>query len=245
MGVKRFQSTLPQGEWPQPEYDLRLFARFQSTLPQGEWPHDAQGKVTNELISIHTPARGVTFQCFRLPSKSVISIHTPARGVTPQFRKCHFAIFISIHTPARGVTSYILITSNGFEFQSTLPQGEWHDLYIQRVVIQFISIHTPARGVTRIRTPTTVSKKYFNPHSRKGSDHKIRNSPCYKVISIHTPARGVTCTYYLNPSNNEFQSTLPQGEWPRPRLSKRVKKNFNPHSRKGSDARIDFIRLCI
>ena len=99
------------------------------------------------------------------------------------------------------------------EFQSTLPQGEWHDLYIQRVVIQFISIHTPARGVTRIRTPTTVSKKYFNPHSRKGSDHKIRNSPCYKVISIHTPARGVTCTYYLNPSNNEFQSTLPQGEW--------------------------------
>ncbi len=33
-------------------------------------------------ISIHTPARGVTFYFEDIPTDTVISIHTPARGVT-------------------------------------------------------------------------------------------------------------------------------------------------------------------
>ncbi len=78
------------------------------------------------IISIHTPARGVTVapcQAYSVESDfnphsrtgsdlltaisfSVlfISIHTPARGVTDGFHYYNHYDGISIHTPARGVT---------------------------------------------------------------------------------------------------------------------------------------------
>ena len=119
-------------------------------------PHSRKGsdsveniELTQEEISIHTPARGVTFICNLLNYYIKISIHTPARGVTdstsgtvkgtkdfnPHSRKGSDGITrvqfttihrISIHTPARGVT---IAYSVGGGRQS-------------------ISIHTPARGVT-------------------------------------------------------------------------------------------------
>ena len=55
----------------------------------------------------------------------MISIHTPARGVTGEGSGGGWNLGISIHTPARGVT---LEPQGGgkvdFIFQSTLPQGE-------------------------------------------------------------------------------------------------------------------------
>ena len=57
-------------------------------------------------------------------------------------------IIISIHTPARGVTVYVLTN-----FDTTI-----------------ISIHTPARGVTWIGWRDYFECRYFNPHSREGSD---------------------------------------------------------------------------
>ena len=56
------------------------------------------------LISIHTPARGVTEPIAPEIHIDTISIHTPARGVTLIRRKVCVVICISIHTPARGVT---------------------------------------------------------------------------------------------------------------------------------------------
>ena len=104
--------------------------------------------VSDYLISIHTPARGVTkapkvkkeseenFNPHSRKGSDVvgfvnildvyISIHTPARGVTDREVKRAIKLRISIHTPARGVT----------ELVST------HDSALD------ISIHTPARGVT-------------------------------------------------------------------------------------------------
>ena len=101
------------------------------------------------IISIHTPARGVTVCRLKERQQSQISIHTPARGVTqhsgsyrdgwrnfnPHSRKGSDIIksgvytaddIISIHTPARGVTGNIA----------------------GKKVRKKISIHTPARGVT-------------------------------------------------------------------------------------------------
>ena len=79
--------------------------RFQSTLPQGEWPHDSKNNRFITGISIHTPARGVTFLAIRFCKPHEISIHTPARGVTLLNPTYYGIIKISIHTPARGVTA--------------------------------------------------------------------------------------------------------------------------------------------
>ena len=54
----------------------------------------------------------------------LISIHTPAWGVTPRRFGFCTAPIISIHTPAWGVTSTMPLTLAPFLFQSTLPRGE-------------------------------------------------------------------------------------------------------------------------
>ena len=147
------------------------------------------------LISIHTPARGVTNRGYGFSGGDSISIHTPARGVTPLDGDVSVRIEISIHTPARGVTAYASKTLQKSVFQSTLPQGEWQQLFIQ----------------------LSAFDKHFNPHSRKGSDNEhpdvrygyafqstlpqgewLDKVPCLRDIcdiSIHTPARGVTISY--------------------------------------------------
>ena len=66
----------------------------------GDQPDDLEEK----LISIHTPARGVTNQPYDLRIQLIISIHTPARGVTQKLERLQTTHEISIHTPARGVT---------------------------------------------------------------------------------------------------------------------------------------------
>ena len=106
-------------------------------------------------------------------------------------RRCNRYV-ISIHTPARGVTR----------------------LQMRLEVINDISIHTPARGVTQTKTPTIVNKKYFNPHSRKGSDIFCR----WCFISVG----------YFNPHSRKGSDLYPS------KVST-VLLYFNPHSRKGSD----------
>ena len=122
------------------------------------------------IISIHTPARGVTAYPQNILRKLVDFNPHSRKGSDRQafigsFRDYHFnphsrkgsdnplPIYgtlrqISIHTPARGVTSMT------FSFYNS----------------SLISIHTPARGVTII---------FFEIAK-------------FMYISIHTPARGVT-----------------------------------------------------
>ena len=76
------------------------------------------------MISIHTPAKGVTKIIQVLISLIEISIHTPAKGVTLLGLEPGSLVKISIHTPAKGVTvnkddAYIML-----RFQSTLPRRE-------------------------------------------------------------------------------------------------------------------------
>ena len=143
------------------------------------------------VISIHTPARGVTTTVTFKKKSSDISIHTPARGVTVVNVYIVIHLKISIHTPARGVTSslydYFLFHQH---FNPHSRKGSDHDS-TKRCTPFLISIHTPARGVTGQVISYGRFAIDFNPHSRKGSDAYGRKSLCF-------PCR--------------FQSTLPQGE---------------------------------
>ena len=77
----KFQSTLPQGKWHMPLYQVVINGLFQSTLPQGKWlrirffesckcsfnPHFRKGSDSLPIpglrdirVSIHTSAREVT-----------------------------------------------------------------------------------------------------------------------------------------------------------------------------------------
>ena len=124
-----------------------------------------------EPISIHTPAKGVTFCFLFFQHFRAISIHTPAKGVTrtrvltlnidyyfnPHSRegsdcpKANFTFLdlISIHTPAKGVTLIHVADENFLR----------------------ISIHTPAKGVTEDFVRGLAFHEDFNPHSREGSDY--------------------------------------------------------------------------
>ena len=81
---------------------------FQSTLPQGEWPYEAADIKWHRVISIHTPARGVTIRISSNVAGGYISIHTPAKGVTGLRYESVRNFGISIHTPAKGVTRITL-----------------------------------------------------------------------------------------------------------------------------------------
>ena len=145
------------------------------------------------LISIHTPAQGVTQryahnQCcnhdFNPHSRTgsdihglladlyvpAISIHTPAQGVTvPRSITCE-GCCISIHTPAQGVTRLRLHMRRQLLISIHTPaQGVTS---IARLTVPHIpiSIHTPAQGVTISEIRVFYKFPHFNPHSRTGSD---------------------------------------------------------------------------
>ena len=98
-------------------------------------PHSREGsdamangyKENLTIISIHTPAKGVTIAVHKQLLDTLISIHTPAKGVTNNLPLSIFLFFISIHTPAKGVT---VVCTNLDKYYYC------------------ISIHTPAKGVT-------------------------------------------------------------------------------------------------
>ena len=84
---------------------------------------------------------------------------------------------------------------------------------VKQIKSRHISIHTSAREVTSVAVTASVAV----------------------CISIHTSAREVTrCINRIN-SIFKFQSTLPQGKWPRCAVKKSCNRHFNPHFRKGSD----------
>ena len=139
-----------------PKTQKQIVSRFQSTLPRREWhpacpkisirsghfnPHSREGSdfvrqsapLVAHLISIHTPAKGVTMRKIKSPASKIFQSTLPRR-------EWHHAQLLP--------DIYLL-------FQSTLPRREWrfqNDLYNQSITI---SIHTPAKGVT---IPTGTGK---------------------------------------------------------------------------------------
>ena len=125
----------------------------------------------NVLISIHTPAKGVTQGKQRSVASLRISIHTPAKGVTHSFHPYACKATISIHTPAKGVT----------------------DVQQRKSSCQEDDFNPHSReGSDYSRPPVCDTVTNFNPHSREGSDFEKRVEEMKREISIHTPAKGVT-----------------------------------------------------
>ena len=166
------------------------------------------------LISIHTPAKGVTkmavgnsltarFQStlprrewrllsIFLSSYLPISIHTPAKGVTEPSKDTETKTEISIHTPAKGVTlPYSKMQAFSVISIHTPAKGVTNRTW-WRNHSQKISIHTPAKGVTKAKKAIQEQQDHFNPHSREGSDVDIP----VKITRL-----------------DRFQSTLPRREW--------------------------------
>ena len=143
----------------------------------------------------------------------MISIHTPAQGVT--FLGVLFLLMrnISIHTPAQGVTLKIAVLYHHNKFQSTLPHREWRyirhrylcgllyfnphsrtgsDLDIDVTYeLSLISIHTPAQGVT---------DRWF----------QVYDKLIFQSTLPHREWRILVLDMYLS---FLFQSTLPHREW--------------------------------
>ena len=161
-------------------------------------PHSRTGSdnifgdaLCNTVISIHTPARGVTLHPEDRIVYHDISIHTPARGVTNAPPGALFFCNISIHTPARVVTIFFALPSRANDISIHTPARGVTVQLKKKTGGQNISIHTPARGVTRLTSINRPVGANFNPHSRTGSDPGV--CPEYIIFL-------------------EFQSTLPHGE---------------------------------
>ena len=183
-------------------------------------PHSRNGSDANKSdhefeigISIHTPAMGVTCTMAWVKQYLQISIHTPAMGVTI-FQPFCFKIFsISIHTPAMGVTDAVQLVLHFLWFQSTLPQWEWRVATSLFCSVASISIHTPAMGVTALA------------YLYRGVWQFQSTLPQWEWLFLLSVVK----------FRFRFQSTLPQWEWPVFPVLVYCQKNFNPHSRNGSD----------
>jgi hypothetical protein len=129
-----------------------------------------------------------------------ISIHAPAWGATLLIMRYHLLpIFQSTlphgERPVNGQADW-----ENEEFQSTLPHGERRRSL--RLILQQeeISIHAPAWGAT----------------------YRASGEYIYQLISIHAPAWGATLKLMNKPLRKLFQSTLPHGERPLTRGSRKI-----------------------
>ena len=66
--------------------------------------------VQRQIVSIHTPTKGVTEYKTSFDRFNGVSIHTPTKGVTNDCIAYVSPIGVSIHTPTKGVT-HISITN--------------------------------------------------------------------------------------------------------------------------------------
>ena len=168
--------------------------RFQSTLPQGKWPALDPYLDSIAEISIHTSAREVT-------GFPLIALHSTLY-FNPHFRKgSDGAVFI---------TCPILAYFN--------PHFRKGSDWWQAVAYRWfeISIHTSAREVTKSWSVYKECQWNFNPHFRKGSDGvhdrtseaRMDFNPHFRKGSDCMCCNGIRWYKW-------FQSTLPQGKWPK------------------------------
>ena len=168
----------------------------------------------SNVISIHTPTRGVThLGGYSLSEVKNFNPHSHKGSDTGEDILKHFAqdfnphshkgsdvwqkfkqqwYLISIHTPTRGVT-VVLVALSG---------------------VYVISIHTPTRGVTLMTFDELKKRENFNPHSHKGSDG-VESARNRLLLNFNPHSHKGSDVGIVAPNGIPFlfQSTLPQGEW--------------------------------
>ena len=122
----------------------------------------------------------------------VVSIHTPTKGVTAKACPCFDATKVSIHTPTKGVTKVTAIDTNrAISFNPHTHEGCDRKHFVSCHNIQ-VSIHTPTKGVTSTQR-IYLSNKSVSIHTpTKGVTHSDLDINVTSAVSIHTPTKGVT-----------------------------------------------------
>ena len=122
-----------------------------------------------------------------------ISIHTPAKGVTfPLPTKATSSEDFNPHSREGSDTMKILLDKIMLkDFNPHSREGS-DRIATRSPHNNLISIHTPAKGVTWNTSAIDFTLVHFNPHSREGSDRLTKIQRIPHRISIHTPAKGVT-----------------------------------------------------
>ena len=167
----------------------------------------------NAIISIPTPARGVTVKELVISFGANISIPTPARGVTRQCR-CfwNFPRNFNSHPREGGDQNWRPGKGHCTDFNSHPREGgdKGGRVFYRR---HCISIPTPARGVTVDGRLQVRSYEISIPTPARGVTcplHHLRRNGLR--ISIPTPARGVTSSGRTRPLQIPlFQFPPPRG----------------------------------
>ena len=145
-----------------------------------------------------------------------ISIHAPARGATLMSDVDWDEILISIHAPARGATDMLVDLGTDLTISIHAPARGATDLYSEDTSTDFQFQSTLPQGERRFirRTEKEISRFQSTlPQGERRRDRRGGQQTCR--ISIHAPARGATCS-----------TVRPSDQY----------NDFNPRSRKGSDA---------
>ena len=146
---------------------------------------------TDNLISIHAPAKGATLRDVGGFSDIQFQSTLPRRErLRKHFSEKYPDIFQST-LPRRERPGGVYLGDYVFGFQSTLPRRERLD--------EFISTYWKFDFNPRSREGSDTAYLFhapgaihFNPRSREGSDVDILRGLCYDGISIHAPAKGAT-----------------------------------------------------
>ena len=145
------------------------------------------------MISIHTPAKGVTLSAALAGADPIFQSTLPQREWPMMNLIAWLMVGFQSTLPQREWRVEFDSIRHNAEFQSTLPQREWRSVDYHRIPLSYFNPHS-RKGSDPFHMDCFRRIPNFNPHSRKGSDTTYpatirRNSS----ISIHTPAKGVTC----------------------------------------------------
>ena len=140
-------------------------------------PHSQEGSDTfkvapsiiSKVISIHTPKKGVTFQCSRCTRNSLFQSTLPRREWLFQSASAGIAGNFNPHSQEGSDGGDPMIVTVDKLFQSTLPRREWPWETIKNVVQTDFNPHSQ-EGSDDNRIPVTRQQHDFNPHSQEGSD---------------------------------------------------------------------------
>ena len=147
----KFQSILSQGEWPYKSNNARPSRRFQSTLPQGEWRRQRSLCTCHAYFNPHSRKGSDGLWCCCMGS--LCTHFNPHSRKGSDFITC-------------------IRSDSDVPFQSTLPQGEWPELYL-KALENWLFQSTLPQGEWLHWSIRWKPPQDFNPHSRKGSDRKI------------------------------------------------------------------------
>ena len=152
------------------------------------WPETT---TLNEIVSIHTPTKGVTIGICSYSLKDLVSIHTPTKGVTLlQIAMRIIKMFQSTHPRRVWLKAHCSFKQN-FMFQSTHPRRVW--LRVRWMTYSSRSFNPHTHEGCDGSLNLVVSFHYrFNPHTHEGCDIITNDSLLKWSVSIHTPTKGVT-----------------------------------------------------